>query len=184
MKPAVREVLLAAAWAGWLLGTVRNCGGQSATKIDKRARLGLSLEMIGYAVVFLHRREYWDTPIEIWRAIAGGIFALASIVLFWNAVVSLGRQFRIDAGLNADHELVQTGAYRIVRHPIYSSMLGMMLATIFWEGTLPGWPIGLAVFLCGTEIRVRVEDALLAERFGEKFTEWRKTVAAYVPKLR
>ena len=42
-------------------------------------------------------------------------------------VGALGRQWRIDAGLNSDHELVQSGPYRIVRHPIYTSMLCLLL---------------------------------------------------------
>jgi len=109
---------------------------------------------------------------------------LLSIALFWNAIASLGKQWRFDAGLNRDHELVQAGAYRIVRHPIYASMLGMLLADICWLGTLPGWPIAAVLFLAGTEIRVRVEDGLLRERFGEKFLAWRKSRPAYVPLVR
>jgi protein-S-isoprenylcysteine O-methyltransferase Ste14 len=40
------------------------------------------------------------------------------------------------------------------------------------------------LFLAGTEIRVRVEDALLYERFGERFAEWQKAVPAYLPFVR
>jgi protein-S-isoprenylcysteine O-methyltransferase Ste14 len=44
--------------------------------------------------------------------------------------------------------------------------------------------LALALFLAGTEIRVRVEDRLLASRFGEEFAEYRKTTRAYVPGVR
>ena len=40
-------------------------------------------------------------------------------------------------------------------------MLLMFATAAAWIGTLPGWPIGLIFFIVGTEIRVRVEDALL-----------------------
>jgi protein-S-isoprenylcysteine O-methyltransferase Ste14 len=100
------------------------------------------------------------------------------------AVANLGKQWRVDAGLNVDHELVQSGAYREVRHPIYLSMLCMLLMNLAMIGTLPGWPVAIVLALVGTEIRVRVEDGLLRERFGPKFTEWQKRVPAYLPFLR
>jgi protein-S-isoprenylcysteine O-methyltransferase Ste14 len=40
------------------------------------------------------------------------------------------------------------------------------------------------IFVMGTEIRVRVEDELLAARFGEQFLAYRRSVPAYVPFLR
>jgi protein-S-isoprenylcysteine O-methyltransferase Ste14 len=90
----------------------------------------------------------------------------------------------VEAGLNADHELVTWGPYRLVRHPIYTSMLLLLLAT---GSLVTPWPLLLASlvsFLIGTEIRVRVEDRLLAERFGEQFQQYQRRVAAYIPLLR
>jgi protein-S-isoprenylcysteine O-methyltransferase Ste14 len=86
--------------------------------------------------------------------------------------------------LNADHELVRSGPYRIVRHPIYLSIFAVMLGA----GLLISRPTWLAAALVleiiGTEIRVRVEDALLASRFGDKFREYQRRVPAYIPLLR
>jgi protein-S-isoprenylcysteine O-methyltransferase Ste14 len=140
--------------------------------------------MAGYALMCSHGPQQWMTDIETWRAIAGVLTSLVSIVIFWGAVASLGKQWRFDAGLNKEHELVQTGAYRVVRHPIYASMFGMLIATGFFTGTLPGWPIAIVLFIIGTEIRVRVEDGLLRARFGQRFIEWQKAKAAYVPFVR
>ena len=46
------------------------------------------------------------------------------------------------------------------------------------------WPIALVLFVAGTEIRVRSEDALLRERFGERFVPWQQSVPAYLPFVR
>ena len=112
------------------------------------------------------------------------ILGPASVAVALAAVRHLGKHWRLDAALTKDHELVQTGPYRWVRHPIYASMLGMLLATGFaWTW----WPLllaALALFLAGTEIRVRAEDALLEARFQESFTAYRSRVPAYLPFIR
>ena len=60
-------------------------------------------------------------------------------------------------------------------------MLGMLLATgaaWTWE---PMFVAAIMVFLVGTEIRVRAEDRLLAERFQDSFIAYRSRVRAYIP---
>jgi protein-S-isoprenylcysteine O-methyltransferase Ste14 len=105
-------------------------------------------------------------------------------VLAWTAVRHLGRQFRVHAGLYEDHELVTSGPYAIVRHPIYTSLLAMLVCSLL---ILSGWQwavVCLALFVAGTEIRVHTEDSLLASRFGERFFAYRERVRAYVPFVR
>ena len=105
-------------------------------------------------------------------------------LLAWGAVRHLGRQFRVQAGLYRDHELVRTGPYAVVRHPIYASLLAILLGTLLVLTPWPWIPISLALFLVGTEIRVRAEDGLLASRFGEEFRRYRTRVPAYLPFVR
>jgi protein-S-isoprenylcysteine O-methyltransferase Ste14 len=76
------------------------------------------------------------------------------------------------------------GPYRIVRHPIYTSMLCVLLATGFVVTTLPLFLLAFVVFLIGTEIRVRIEDKLLASQFGERFHQYQRNVPAYIPFLK
>ena len=106
------------------------------------------------------------------------------MALAWVATHHLGKHWRYEAALSEDHELIQTGPYGWVRHPIYASMLGMLLAT---GAALTWWPIfaaALVLFLAGTEIRVRAEERLLAERFQDSFFSYRSRVHAYVPFIR
>ena len=102
-------------------------------------------------------------------------------MLSWTSARELGPQWGFDAALSADHRLVQSGAYRVVRHPIYTSMLCMLLGTGFLITPMAMLLLATAIFVIGTEIRVRIEDALLASRFGDQFREYQRTVPAYVP---
>ena len=107
-----------------------------------------------------------------------------SVALAWAAARHLGKQWRYQAALTEGHELIQSGPYRWVRHPIYASMLGMLLATGAARTWWPMFVAAIVVFLAGTEIRTRTEDRLLAERFRESFTEYRSRVRAYIPLIR
>jgi protein-S-isoprenylcysteine O-methyltransferase Ste14 len=145
--------------------------------------IGLSLEVLAIFGAFVFRLPAGSPP-GMARVAASLIFGLIGVVLAWTAVQHLGRQFRICAGLWEDHELVRSGPYAVVRHPIYASLLAMLLCTLLlltpWQWVL----VSLAVFLVGTEIRVRTEDRLLASRFPEVFGDYRRKVPAYLPLVR
>ena len=144
---------------------------------------GLSLEVLAVAIALAFRQppNHPPGPVRVLTSILAGLIAAA---LSWTAVKHLGRQFRVNAGLYEDHELVRSGPYLIVRHPIYSSILSILLSTILLLTPWRWAAVSLAFFVVGTEIRVRTEDKLLASRFGPEFAEYRKKVPAYVPFVR
>ena len=111
------------------------------------------------------------------------LFALAAR-LSWTSTRALGRHLRFEAALSPDHELVCFGAYRTLRHPIYASMLCLLLGTGFMTASPSLFAPAILIFLVGTEIRVRIEDRLLDARFGEQFRSYRRRVAAYIPLVR
>jgi protein-S-isoprenylcysteine O-methyltransferase Ste14 len=177
-------VVLFLGWFVWALPFVlaHLRGGETAKHVDRRARWGMVLQAIAYAVLWQGR--FWKYPVSPWRLGLAIAFLLLANVLSWSGTRSLGRQWRLDAGLNAEHTLVTAGPYRIIRHPIYASMLCLLLGIGLMITPWPLFGIALALFLVGTEIRVRVEDALLASRFGEAFRDYARRVSAYVPFVR
>jgi protein-S-isoprenylcysteine O-methyltransferase Ste14 len=171
-----------AAWVVWMIPFFRMPKRQHAQKRDTRARWGIALEAVGFACVW--SGFAWVADPGSWRWLAALPFLVAGPLLSWTSAHTLGKQWRFDAALNADHELVQSGAYRVVRHPIYASMFAQLLATGFLLTRLGFLAAGLIFFVAGTEIRVRIEDRLLAERFGSAFEAFRTAVPAYIPFIR
>src|SRR5262249_32391242 len=155
---------------------------QPAAKLDRRARWGILLVAVAYSLLWQNR--FWQRPLPGWRIVFSILFFALGGVLSWTGARTLGRQWRIDACLNPDHELVQSGPYRVVRHPIYTSMLCVLVGTGFTVAPLPVLLLSTMVFMAGTEIRVRIEDNLLASRFGKQFQEYRSRVPAYIPFMR
>jgi protein-S-isoprenylcysteine O-methyltransferase Ste14 len=186
MNPLVRPVISAVAMIGFFLPfflfTSRK--GQTAVQKANAARWGIALQAVGFFLLYTHSPQFWQSTIEPWQVAASLVFAVLCWLLAWTGPRHLGKQWRMNAALNADHELVQTGPYRIVRHPIYASMLFLIISGCFACGEWPMWPIALVLFLIGMEIRVRVEDKLLERRFGARFEEWRHKTPAYLPFIR
>ena len=181
--PAYAYAILAAGWLTWMtpfLLAKRNT--QPAKEVDRRARWGVLL--VGIAYVMLWQNKFWERSLPAWRIGLSIIFLLLAGLLSWTGARALGRQWRIDAGLNRDHELVTSGPYRMVRHPIYTSMLCGLCGTGFMVTPLPLLLLSVLVFAIGTEIRVRIEDRLLASHFGERFLDYERSVPAYIPFLK
>jgi protein-S-isoprenylcysteine O-methyltransferase Ste14 len=176
--PAYAYAVLAAGWLIWVspfLLATRN--PEAPAHLDRRARWGIALQGIAYALLW--QGHFWAAQPPLWRFGLSVLFLALAGVLSWSSTWALGRQWRVDAGLSVDHELVTAGAYRFVRHPIYCSMLCLLLGTGFMVTPCLLFMSSTVVFIVGTEIRVRIEDKLLASRFGERFRQYQHSVPAY-----
>lgn len=175
--------ILAVGWIAWFLPFVLSGWSLApATARDNRSRWGILLQFVSYSVLW--QGKFWLTPPASWQAAACILFLAIATLLSWTATRALGKHLRLDAALTADHHLVRSGPYRWLRHPIYSSMLSILIGTGCMIATPALFAVALVVFLIGTEIRVRTEDQLLATRFGDKFQEYKKSVPAYIPLVR
>jgi protein-S-isoprenylcysteine O-methyltransferase Ste14 len=176
---------LVAMWVLWLYPFARKRftgPKRSSVVMAHSGNWGLALETAG---IFCAGLWLPNTPVPGPARIAASM-ALAPVgtVFGWLAVRHLGKQLRILAGLYADHELIRTGPYAIVRHPVYASLLLMMLATGLLFARWPLLLLGIALYIAGTEIRIHAEERLLRSRFGVEFEEYRRKVPAYLPFLR
>ena len=170
-------------WSAAFIKPRKQAAGRQTVAAAPLAKWGILLQTLSFALVGAYVRPtgFQKTAAPL---IVSMILGPASVVLAWMAARHLGKQWRFEAALIQDHELVQTGPYRFIRHPIYASMLGMLLATGFAWTWWPMFAAGVIAYLAGTEIRVRAEDRLLEERFQEAFKAYRSRVRAYIPGLR
>lgn len=179
--PAYVYLILILGWFAWFLPFVTRKRARHATTINKQARWGILLEAVAFALHFQGR--FWACR-PSWQLLPAILLFVIAAVLSWSGVVALGRQWRLDAGLSPDHQLIRSGAYSVVRHPIYASMLCVLLSTGLiltpWFLFIPS----MVLFLIGTEIRVRVEDTLLAANFGQDFLTYQHRISAYIPYVR
>ncbi len=186
MLTIVALVELVLCWIAWSLSfavVAKRAKGQKKVVRAVSSRWGILLVMLGFALTFSYVRPagFHKSPLSLALSM---ILGPVSVALAWAATRHLGKQWRYEAALSEDHELIQTGPYAWLRHPIYASMLGMLLATGFCWTWWPMFLAAIVVFIAGTEVRVRAEDRLLSERFGSRFADYRARVKAYIPLIR
>ena len=181
--PAYVYFLVASATILWFVPFIfARTKRRAALELDRRARWGMALECLAYSLLW--QSSFWERRPEWWRvAVSVALFALACVIS-WTGARALGRQYRFDAALNARHELVRSGPYRFVRHPIYTSMLCVLLATGVLVAPTYLLLVAVALFLAGTEIRMRVEDQLLESQFGPQFRDYQRSVPRFIPLLK
>ena len=129
-------------------------------------------------------RPHWTLLDYGWRwvAIGTGLF-LAGLLLRCIAIRTLGRFFTISVRLHDEHHLVKTGVYRIIRHPAYTGLIILVLGLDTLFASVLSYA-AFAVFAIPSLIyRIRIEEGMLVEHFGDEYEEYRKKTKRLVPFL-
>lgn len=173
-------------WILWWAAFVqpkRQAKGQKKVARAASSRWGIGLVFVAYMLIWM-----WVKPAGFQKSTASLVVSMVlgpvSVFLAWASAHELGRQWRFEAAVSADHKLIQTGPYQRLRHPIYTSMFGMLMASGAAYTWWPLWVGGAVVFIAGTEIRVRAEERLLEQHFQDEFRAYRSRVPAYLPFVR
>jgi protein-S-isoprenylcysteine O-methyltransferase Ste14 len=110
--------------------------------------------------------------------------ACAGLGLCWWARLHLGRLWSGAVTRKADHHVVDTGPYAIVRHPIYSGLILASLATAILRGTILCLA-GAGLVALGFWIKARQEERFLREELGaEAYDSYRRRTPMLIPGLR
>jgi protein-S-isoprenylcysteine O-methyltransferase Ste14 len=107
---------------------------------------------------------------------------LCSFLLAVWARRHLGRNWSGAITVKVDHELVRAGPYRLVRHPIYSAMLGMFVGTAIVSGELHAL-VGLGLIAFAYWRKIRLEEKGLRKTFGAAYDAYRRKTWALIPGL-
>ncbi|MBN1966642.1 MAG: isoprenylcysteine carboxylmethyltransferase family protein [Anaerolineae bacterium] len=112
----------------------------------------------------------------------GLLILLASLALAVWARRHLGRYWGSGIVIRAGHELIRSGPYALVRHPIYTGFVGGILGTAIvigeWRGLL-----AVILLLVSYWQRIRQEETWLVAQFGPVYEQYRREVKALVPLL-
>jgi protein-S-isoprenylcysteine O-methyltransferase Ste14 len=184
MRPVTAIVLL------WLIWVVSWAAAAFWTdRVEKRA--GFRAEapyravlVLGTILLFIPAHGY-SGPLRLWMPnpaeawICVGLIAVGLAFAWW-ARLHLGRLWSGTVTAKAEHRVIDTGPYRLVRHPIYTGLLLAILATMAAKGTL--WGVAGAVLLVvGIVMKARLEERSLRGELGPAYDDYSRRVPMLVP---
>jgi protein-S-isoprenylcysteine O-methyltransferase Ste14 len=116
----------------------------------------------------------------VW-GLSGAVLFAAGLVLRWYSIIHLGRFFTVDVAIASDHRLIDTGPYRLVRHPSYTGALmafvGLALCMANWASLIVLIVPVFGVFLR----RMQVEEAALLEGLGGPYQDYMQRTKRLIP---
>ncbi len=112
----------------------------------------------------------------------GALLTAIGVAFACWARAHLGRNWSATVSVKQDHELIRTGPYALVRHPIYTGMLLAILGTAI---TIGQWRAVLALLIAFASLwrKLRLEERYMSETFGEEYQRYRAHTKALIPYL-
>jgi len=178
---------IAALWLAWMITwalaafwsdrPVRRAGFREEASSRAMLAAGAALLFIpahGYS----GRLRLWLPPLPLaWTCV---VLVAAGIAIAWWARLYLGRLWSGTVTAKANHSVVDTGPYALVRHPIYSGLLLSIYATMIAKGTV--WGVaGAALLTVGVVTKARLEERFLRSELGDAYDRYTSRVPMLLP---
>ena len=187
--PQFYRHLILWAWCAWALYWLVSSIGNKATQRREPlgSRLAYVLPLVLGGVLLGVRVLPWAALLgtRLWPRsflvyCVGFLILLAGLAFAVWARMHLGRNWSGAVTVKEGHELIRTGPYRFVRHPIYTGILTAVIGTAICSGTLRA-ALGFALIAAALAYKLRKEEAFMREVFPGQYDTYRGEVPALIP---
>jgi protein-S-isoprenylcysteine O-methyltransferase Ste14 len=177
-------------WIAFLLyWRIKAAGTKTTQRIEPAASQILRTLAFLVAIVLLSTtriplhwlyRQLW--PSGIWPFCVGAALTVVGLLFAVWARQYLGRNWSHAVTIKQGHELITTGPYALVRHPIYTGILTGFLGTTIALSQVRG-VIGFLLMFLVLGAKLRIEEEWMRSQFGEAYATYAHQTAALVPYL-
>lgn len=170
----------------WLIWGIRTKPVQMRESVSSRLSYTI-LSVVGFYLMFasdvprnwLRHRIF---PATLWVEALGIAITVAGIAFAFWARAYLGGNWSSSVTLKVGHQLVRSGPYRFVRHPIYSGMIFALFGTALNRGQVRGLIAVFVVYL-GFKLKSRIEEQVMISTFGAEYDEYSRSTGAIIPRF-
>ncbi len=185
MHPGIAIVVL---WGAWVLSWIAAAAWSNNTEkgVGLADALRYRIPQLAGAALLLVPAHGYRGPLRLWQVNWTGAWVCVALVALglgfcWWARIHLGRLWSGAVTRKADHRVVDSGPYAIVRHPIYTGILLAIFATAAIKGTAYG-VAGALLSLLGLWLKARLEERWLSRELGAgAYEAYRRRVPMLLP---
>ena len=158
------------------------------SRYTKQEQFLLTLLTLGGVVLpILYAATPWldfaNYTVPAWAGWLGVTLTVVSLFIFWRGHVDLGVNWSPTLAIREKHELITRGIYGVIRHPMYASQWIFAIATpLLLQNWIAGF-LNLLVFIPFYLLRVKAEEELMSEQFGEQYRSYMQKVGGLFPKF-
>lgn len=120
------------------------------------------------------------SPRDTITRVIGVVLTISGVLLSIWARSHLGKNWSSHPAVKENHELITSGPYRLLRHPIYAGMLAALLGSLLCSSN-PFWFYFLIVMGVTIVYRVPVEEEIMMRTFPETYPAYKKSTSALIP---
>jgi protein-S-isoprenylcysteine O-methyltransferase Ste14 len=183
---AICRYLWAAFGIIWLVWAFRTKPVQMRESVSSRLSYTLLIFAGFWAVLSGDIPEGWLRlrlfPANPWIDVVGIVLTAAGLAFAVWARAYLGGNWSGAVTVKVDHQLVRTGPYRWVRHPIYSGLILALIGTALERRQLRG-VVAVVLLWIGLTMKRKIEERFMTSTFGAQYDEYTRTTGAIVPRL-
>jgi len=174
-------------WLVWLGAWLRTKKTQELAGFGSRLRYGAPVVVAFYLLFGKNLPVRWlelrIIPYHVFiEVLAVTLTALGIAFAIW-ARFYIGQNWSSAVTIKVGHQLIRTGPYAWVRHPIYSGLLLAMIGTVLALRELRGL-LAFVLLWLGFWIKLRMEEEFMRKTFGEEYAEYSRSTGPLIPKLR
>ncbi len=188
--PTQFEIGLKLAWLSvilfWLWSARRVKPPERTESLPKRIvaywlPLGVAILLLGPGEWFGHSllREQFVAHTQLVYTIGLSLCIVGALLAIWSRHL-LGRNWSGTVQLKKDHELINSGPYRLIRHPIYSGLLLLFLGNAVMVGDWRGL-LAVAIVFISFWRKLKLEEKWLTQHFGDVYRAYQQRTKALVP---
>jgi protein-S-isoprenylcysteine O-methyltransferase Ste14 len=171
----------------WLIGWLKTKRTQERAPFTARLLYGVPVVIASYLVFNRNRNLGWlDThliPYNIYLETAAVTLTALGIAFAIWARFYLGQNWSSAVSIKVGHELIRTGPYAWVRHPIYSGLLLAMIGTALARSD-PRGLTAIILFWLAFSIKLRMEEQFMRKTFGPAYDDYTRSTGALIPRPR